>query len=164
MQMEAMQRGSRIHRKLQKKAGPLYPAEVPLKMEFTEEDYTVILEGRADGIITEEDLVTVDEIKGVFQDVNLLEQPVGVHLAQAKCYAYITALQRQLSEISVQMTYCNLDTEEIRRFREHYSFGELKEWFEALIAAYEKWADFQYRAKQERNASIAKLEFPFPWP
>ena len=50
MQMEAMQRGSRIHRKQQKKAGPLYHAEVPLKMEFTEEDYTVILEGRAEGL------------------------------------------------------------------------------------------------------------------
>ena len=64
-------------------------------------------------------------------------------------------MQRQLSEISVQMTYCNLDTEEIRRFREQYSFEELKEWFEGLIAAYEKWADFQYEAKVERNASIA---------
>ena len=36
MQMEAMHRGSRIHRKLQKQAGPSYHAEVPLKMEFAE--------------------------------------------------------------------------------------------------------------------------------
>lgn len=162
-QKEAMQEGSKIHRKIQRRMGASYQPEVPLKIELQRQKYLLIVEGRADGIITEEDLVTVDEIKGIFQDVNLLEQPVGVHLAQAKCYAYITALQRRLSEISVQMTYCNLDTEEIRRFREQYSFAELKEWFEALIAAYEKWADFQYQAKQERNASIAKLEFPFPY-
>ncbi len=69
MQADAMQRGSRLHRKLQKKAGPLYHPEVPLKMEFEEENYTIVLEGRADGIIIEETEVTIDEIKGVFADV-----------------------------------------------------------------------------------------------
>lgn len=162
-QKEAMQEGSKIHRKIQRRMGASYQPEVSLKIELKRQKYLLMIEGRADGIIEEEEQVTVDEIKGIFQDVNLLEGPVGVHLAQAKCYAYIVALQRQLSEISVQMTYCNLDTEEIRRFREQYSFEELKEWFEGLIAAYEKWADFQYEAKVERNASIAGLEFPFPY-
>ena len=162
-QKEAMQEGSKIHRKIQRRMGASYQPEVSLKIELKRPKYLLMIEGRADGIIEEEEQVTVDEIKGIFQDVNLLEGPAGVHLAQAKCYAYIVALQRQLSEISVQMTYCNLDTEEIRRFREQYSFEELKEWFEGLIAAYEKWADFQYEAKVERNASIAGLEFPFPY-
>ncbi len=162
-QKEAMQEGSKIHRKIQRRMGASYQPEVSLKIELKRQKYLLMIEGRADGIIEEEEQVTVDEIKGIFQDVNLLEGPAGVHLAQAKCYAYIVTLQRQLSEISVQMTYCNLDTEEIRRFREQYSFEELKEWFEGLIAAYEKWADFQYEAKVERNASIAGLEFPFPY-
>ena len=162
-QKEAMQEGSKIHRKIQRRMGASYQPEVSLKIELKRQKYLLMIEGRADGIIEEEEQVTVDEIKGIFQDVNLLEGPAAVHLAQAKCYAYIVALQRQLSEISVQMTYCNLDTEEIRRFREQYSFEELKEWFEGLIAAYEKWADFQYEAKVERNASIAGLEFPFPY-
>ncbi|GFI31995.1 putative ATP-dependent helicase DinG [Lachnospiraceae bacterium] len=162
-QKEAMQEGSKIHRKIQRRMGASYQPEVSLKIELKRQKYLLMIEGRADGIIEEEEQVTVDEIKGIFQDVNLLEGPAGVHLAQAKCYAYIVALQRQLSEISVQMTYCNLDTEEIRRFREQYSFEELKEWFEGLIAAYEKWADFQYEAKVERNASIAGLAFPFPY-
>ena len=162
-QKEAMQEGSKIHRKIQRRMGASYQPEVSLKIELKRQKYLLMIEGRADGIIEEEEQVTVDEIKGIFQDVNLLEGPAGVHLAQAKCYAYIVALQRQLSEISVQMTYCNLDTEEIRRFREQYSFEELKEWFEGLIAAYEQWADFQYEAKVERNASIAGLEFPFPY-
>ncbi len=162
-QKEAMQEGSKIHRKIQRRMGASYQPEVSPKIELKRQKYLLMIEGRADGIIEEEEQVTVDEIKGIFQDVNLLEGPAGVHLAQAKCYAYIVALQRQLSEISVQMTYCNLDTEEIRRFREQYSFEELKEWFEGLIAAYEKWADFQYEAKVERNASIAGLAFPFPY-
>ena len=68
------------------------------------------VEGRADGIIIreqeEEPDVTIDEIKGVFRDLEYLEAPVNVHLAQAKCYAHIYAEQNNLSEISVQMTYC----------------------------------------------------------
>ena len=86
-----------------------------------------------------------------------------MHLAQAKCYAYILASQQGLAEISVQLTYCNLDTEEIRRFQEHYSFEEISAWFFSVVADYDKWAEFQYRARQERNLSIEGLEFPFPY-
>lgn len=162
-QKEAMQEGSRVHRKIQRRMGASYQPEVPLKIELERERYTLVIEGRADGIITEEDSVMIDEIKGIYQDVHFMEKPVEVHLAQAKCYAYIYAVQKNLPEIGVQMTYCNLDTEEIRRFQESYSFLEIQEWFETVIAAYEKWAEFQYEAKTERNASIAGLEFPFPY-
>ncbi len=162
-QKEAMQEGSRIHRKIQRRMGASYQPEVPLKIEIQEEKYQLIVEGRADGIIIEETGVTIDEIKGVYMDIHAMEAPIAVHLAQAKCYAYIFALKEELQEISVQMTYCNLDTEEIRRFQETYSFEEISKWFEAVIKRYEKWADFQYEARMERNESIAGLEFPYPY-
>lgn len=162
-QKEAMQEGSRIHRKIQRRMGADYQPEVSLKIELEREQYVLILEGRADGIIVRDGQTIIDEIKGIYQNVNLLEAPVLVHLAQAKCYAYIVALQQGLVEISVQMTYCNLDTEEIKRFQEHYTFEEISEWFLAVVSAYDKWAEFQYRARQERNLSIEKLEFPFPY-
>ncbi len=162
-QKEAMREGSRIHRKIQRSMGAEYQSEVPLRIEIVRERYVMILEGRADGVILEEGRAVIDEIKGIYMDVNLLEAPLKTHLAQAKCYAYILALQQKCSEISVQMTYCNLDTEEIRRFREQYSFAEIECWFLSLISAYEKWAQFQYQARQERNQSIAGLRFPFPY-
>ena len=87
---EAMQEGSRIHRKIQRRMGTDYYAEVPLKTEIETENYILRLEGRADGIIRPVDkkkLVTVDEIKGVYRDVQEMEEAVPVHLAQAKCYA-----------------------------------------------------------------------------
>ena len=162
-QKEAMQEGSRIHRKIQRRMGASYQPEVPLKIEMQKEKYQLIVEGRADGIIIEDAGVTVDEIKGVYMDIHAMETPIDVHLAQAKCYAYIFALKEELQEISVQMTYCNLDTEDIRRFKETYSFEEISKWFEAVIKLYEKWADFQYEARIERNASIVELEFPYPY-
>ena len=165
MQAEAMQEGSRVHRKIQRRMGASYHAEVPLKIEIPSENYQFVIEGRADGIIKEE-MITIDEIKGIYMDLSYLEEPVGVHLAQAKCYAYMYAQQESFApdvKMGVQMTYCNLDTEEIRRFVEQYTVGELENWFLGIVAEYEKWADFQYQWRCKRQASIQKLEFPFDY-
>lgn len=179
---EAMLAGSRMHRKIQKRKGSDYHAEVPLKLVLEEEYYDLILEGRADGIqiLTEgekpdysvsfqnivlEDSakVIIDEIKGIYMKLDRLLAPVGVHIAQAKCYAYIYALQHELKCIGVQMTYVNLDTEEMKYFSEEYTFEALKEWFDDLIASYRKWSDFQYAWKKLRQESIQKLQFPFAY-
>jgi len=158
----AMQEGSRIHRKIQCRMGAAYTSEVPLRMECEEENYRLTVEGRADGIIREDE-ITIDEIKGVYMDLSYLEEPVEVHLAQAKCYAFIYAQQNALKEINVQMTYCNLDTEEIKRFINRYTYEELKEWFHALLIEYKKWADFQYEWHCKRKNSIKDLPFPFTY-
>ena len=161
----AMQEGSRIHRKIQRKMGSSYQSEYPLKYVMTYETYDFALEGRADGIIDdgEMEIPMVDEIKGIYQDVLAMEEPIPVHLAQAKCYAYIYAAQNHFQKIDVQMTYCNLDTEEIQRMVFHYSFEELEDWFLGLCQEYKKWADFQIQSREERNLSIKDLKFPFAY-
>lgn len=159
---EAMQAGSRLHRKIQKKMGVSYHAEVPLKLVVEKEDYQLVVEGRADGIIIEDE-VTIDEIKGIYRNLEYLEEPIGVHLAQAKCYAYIYGIQHDLLQINVQMTYGNLDTDERKYFTYTYSMQELQEWFSGVIREYKKWADFQYEWRQIRQASIQHLEFPYEY-
>lgn len=162
-QKEAMQEGSRMHRKIQGRMGMEYRAEVPLKLEVPQEQYVLALEGRADGIITNADGVTVDEIKCMYTDVTRFEEPIFVHKAQAMCYAYIYALQNGLDQISVQLTYCDLDTEEICRFEEAFSFFWLERWFQEMMEAYRKWTDFQFAWRKIRQTSIQTLEFPFPY-
>lgn len=159
---EAMQLGSKIHRKIQRQMGSSYHAEVSLKMMLHEEKYDLQVEGRADGIIVEEG-VTIDEIKGVFRDLEQIEEPIEVHLAQAKCYAYIYGKQENLENISVQMTYCHLETEQVKRFKESYLLSELEKWFNNLIGEYKKWAEFQIDWKKKRNKSIRRIEFPYEY-
>ena len=159
---DAMQEGSKMHRKIQRRMKASYHAEVPLQIQIKSEEYILQIEGRADGIIMEE-TVTIDEIKGVYLNLDFLEEPVPVHRAQAMCYAYIYASQQDLDRIGVQMTYCNLDTEEIKRFSEEISFFELSRWFEDLIDRYRKWSDFQFAWKKQMRASIADLEFPYAY-
>lgn len=190
MVQEAMLEGGKIHRKIQKSMGSSYTAEVPLKIERIEESYILVVEGRADGIafgefaadepaeqMEEQRLVDaqkdemqigeplwyIDEIKGVYRNLASMEQPVYVHKAQAMCYAYIYALQNHLDRIGVQMTYCNLDTEDIRYFREIWEWEDLYDWFEHLITEYKKWADWQIAWRKIRQESIVQLEFPYPY-
>lgn len=61
-----MQAGSRLHRKIQGRMGSGYHAEVPLKYRKEWERFSLLIEGRADGIWTEEAFTTIDEIKGTF--------------------------------------------------------------------------------------------------
>ena len=161
---DAMLEGTRIHKKIQKSMGDGYQTEVPLKMILHQDLYDLEIEGRADGIFTEDDeSVWIDEIKGIYRKLELVEEAVYVHKAQAMCYAYIFAWQNELNEIGVQVTYCNLDSEEIKRFREHFLFEDLKAWFESLLEKYYKWADFQCKWYQKRQQSIKQLQFPFEY-
>ena len=159
----AMQEGSRIHRMIQRRMGPEYQAEVGLKYVYDAGEYEIIVEGRADGIITQDDAVTIDEIKGVFRDVKKMKDAAPVHLAQAKCYACIYAMKNQLQEIRVRMTYCHMETEEIRYFHYDFTFGELQEWFMGVMEQYRKWADYSFAWQKIRQDSIKMLQFPFAY-
>ncbi len=159
----AMQEGGRIHRMIQRKMGSEYQAEVPLKVTISAEGYVLVVEGRADGIIRREGEAVIDEIKGTYRELAKMRDPVPVHVAQAKCYAYMYGLQERLSRLQVRLTYCNMISEDIRYFYEDYTFQELSEWFEGLIAAYRKWADYTWQWREIRQTSIQGLQFPFPY-
>ncbi len=87
-----------------KSMGVGYESEVPLftiqkfKSAEYEEDFSLKIEGRADGIFTDGDLTVIDEIKGVYLPVQDLEKPLFIHQAQAMCYAYIVAENENLDE------------------------------------------------------------------
>ena len=163
MEKDAMLLGGKIHRKIQSRMGTNYTAEVPLKIQMPCDGFVLQIEGRADGVLKDDGKVLIDEIKGILRSLEHLEAPVPVHLAQAKCYAYIYAVQNSLKCIDVQMTYCQMETEGIRRFCQEFEFQELQTWFQDLVTQYEKWAKFEIEWRNVRNDSIRQIEFPFPY-
>ena len=83
--------------------GSNYHAEVPLKIAIEEDEYQLVIEGRADGILIEsaeeeitfvdnfnhmtmpEDCkVTIDEIKGMYMKLDLLDDAV-VYTVHRRC-------------------------------------------------------------------------------
>ncbi len=160
----AMQEGGRIHRMIQRRMGADYHAEVFLRHLVETENYTIVIEGRADGIlIPNAEDITIDEIKGTYREIHKIKEAVPVHLAQAKCYAYIYGVQNHLKDIRVRITYCNIDTEEMKYFHFEYSMGELCQWFDEIMESYRKWADFQVEWQKIRQSSVKELEFPFEY-
>ena len=163
IEREAMQAGARIHRKIQKSRGSAYIAEKALSFQKDYGTWTLIVEGRADGIYEENGLTIVEEIKGMYADPERLEEPVPVHLAQARCYAYMIAREKRLKEVGLCMTYVNMETELSRRFLSAESFAQLETWFSDLIARYEPWALFRIEWEQIRDNAIRGLPFPFAY-
>lgn len=180
----AMQEGGRIHRMIQRRMGEGYVDEVFLRYQHETENYVLTIEGRADGIYTEknedirfipesgeesleiiaEDIkVTIDEIKGTYRNLDKITKPVPEHLAQAKMYAFIYATQQNLKTIHVRMTYCNIETEEVRYFYEEYTIHEITKWFEDVMAEYQKWADYESKWRMLRQQSIKEMQFPFEY-
>lgn len=160
---EAMLKGSRLHRKIQKQMGSHYQPEVSLKKDIEYDDLILRVEGRADGIFSQDDRFCIDEIKGVYKNLELMEEPVLVHRAQALCYAWIYLDEHELEKIDIQMTYAHLDTEVIKRFRETLTRAELKQWYEELTDSYHKWLAYQIEWRKKRNESMENLEFPFEY-
>ncbi len=161
--MEAMQAGSRLHQKIQKRMGPSYHPEVTLKYAACLGGIPVSVEGRADGIWIDEGVWMIDEIKGTYKDIHRMDEPVPVHLAQAKCYAFIYGEQNGLSLVKTRMIYASLDTEETRCFTQEYTYEELKLWFEALLKEYERWIVYEAWWKTKRTESLKRLVFPYPY-
>lgn len=154
--------GIRGHQRVQKSYGDNYTAEVPLKYTLTYEDLEIMVEGRADGILIEDDKTIIDEIKTTTKDLLLIDENINpLHWAQAKCYGYIYSMQNELDNIDIQITYYNIDTKSTRILRQSYTLKELEEFFFWLIDEYKTWAQLESDWVNKRNESIKKLKFPF---
>ena len=167
--LDAMQQGSRLHRKIQGSMKGNYEAEVPLKIDIEYEKFILTVEGRADGIetICEKDgtiiEVIIDEIKCMYRDITKIEKAERLHEAQAMCYGYMYLAKTGLKKINIQITYVNIETEEIKRLKEEYDFEELSEWFFGVIKLYEKWVNFMFEHSRERVYTAGLAEFPFAY-
>ena len=155
--------GARIHRKLQKAAGEGYQAEVFLAEERTVDGLSFRVEGRADGIFSNEDGTTViDEIKTTTLPAEAIREDGNpCHWAQGMVYGAIYARQQSLPRLDVRLTYYQTDTGEIVRFTRHFTQEALDDFFSGLLRQYAPWAKRQQQWEARRTASLAALAFPF---
>ncbi|PYG87035.1 Rad3-related DNA helicase [Ruminiclostridium sufflavum DSM 19573] len=158
----SMQEGTRIHQKIQREGGPNYSKEVSLTFDYEIQGFTIKLEGRADGIITEPEGIVIDEIKSTSRPLEYIDEEFSLlHWAQAKCYAFIYAVQNQMEKIHVQLTYFQVDTEERLNIRKQFELQELRAFMEELMDRYLVWAKMQDEWNTLRDISVRALKFPF---
>jgi len=162
--------GTKAHQKIQNEnrekysiiLGEEYLSEVSLKHSVMYNGTVILIEGRADGILTINNKVTIDEIKTVTKDIELIkEDHNSLHWAQAKCYAYIYAYQNNLELINVQLTYYEINSEKTKQFVKAFSAIKLKEFFDGIISSYFIWANITSEWNRERDITIKDMKFPF---
>ncbi|MBU3108121.1 ATP-dependent DNA helicase [Clostridium gasigenes] len=157
--------GTLAHQKLQASNATIYKnyeKEVKLESEFYIGNIVLSVEGRCDGIIFENDLVIIEEIKSTFKSLIFIEEEYNeLHWAQGKFYAYIYGEKNALSNISVRLSYYNIETNEVKSFDKVYELKELEKFVYNIINEYSKWVKLKGKLNKERDVSIKSLEFPF---
>ena len=154
--------GIKGHQYIQSSYGDNYSAEVPMLYEYVDNDVTLVVEGRADGILIEDDKVTIDEIKTTVRDLLTIDENFNpLHWEQAKCYGFFYCVQNDLETINIQLTYYNIETENTRILNKEYTVNELREDFEKLAKEYISWCKEDAFWIEQRNQSIKELQFPF---
>ncbi len=157
-----MLEGTRIHQKIQKESGDKYAKEVFLSYDYQLQGFTIRLEGRADGIISETDGIVIDEIKSTARPLEYIDDEFSLlHWAQAKCYAFIYCVQNDLDDIFVQLTYFHIETEERKIIRRAFTLNELQEYMSMLLDKYMVWASMSDSWNTLRDKSIKEFQFPF---
>ncbi|WP_342042220.1 ATP-dependent DNA helicase [Bacillus sp. OTU2372] len=158
----AMIDGTRIHQKIQRTYQEGDQKEVYLSTEIRYEGLTFLIDGRCDGLLFHDDKVIIDEIKSFSQPLEqLVPEGYPVHWAQAKMYAYIVSIDRDLEEIDVQLTYVHVDTEEKKSLIRNYTFSELESFVWDAIKGYFPYAKLLHDHRKKRDESCKELVFPF---
>ncbi len=159
--------GTKAHQKLQKinsEKFPKYTPEVYIKKRIPYKNLNIVVEGRIDGLIEEDGRKIIEEIKSTNRELSTINEDYNkLHWAQAKCYAYMYCDDEGLTEISVMLRYFSLVTEEVKDFLKVYKKEELQDFFFDILDKYYIWAENTYKWEQERDASISKTDFPFPY-
>ncbi len=153
--------GTLAHQKVQKSYGAGYQKEYSMKHKFDYEEFTIEVQGRADGVLTMEEKIIIDEIKSTSKDLEGLVDNNELHWAQAKCYGYFYCYDNNLNEIDIQLTYFHIETEERKVFKRFYTYRELREFFYDLIEKYIDWAKTSFYWGEKRDKSIEEAKFPF---
>jgi len=153
--------GTRGHQQVQKGRGENYQSEIGIKKSIEQNNFTLVLEGRIDGLMEDESSEIIEEIKTAENSLpdSWNHTPV-LHRAQLICYGALldkkTDKKRSLRlcyyhliSKKENIIYCPLNQEEIEtQFKEYLDFF-FKRWEERSL-----WI-------KKRDISAKNLNFPF---
>lgn len=162
MSMSRAQEGTKAHQKVQKTYNKGDLKEVTLKEIINYQGLSFNIEGRADGVLFTEDGVVIDEIKSTSRDLKEIGEGLNIrHWAQGICYAYFYSLKNSIGEVSVQLTYFHIETEDVVRIKRTMTFVDVENFFYDLLDKYINWAGMTFSWSEIKNRSIRNLSFPF---
>ena len=153
--------GIRAHQKIQKSYGLNYNKEYSLKNLTSISGIDFQVEGRADGLIKDKNSYTIDEIKSTKRNLEEIDDKHKLHWAQAKCYAYFFAIDKDLDEINISLTYVSTENYKTKIFKKTFTREELEIFYIDLLKKYIDFSKIITKNLEERNTSSKSLTFPY---
>lgn len=159
---ETMLLGTKIHAAFQKKQGNDYLSEVALKETFERPLGTIILEGRADGVIVGGPFPIIDEIKSTVLPLDVFyEQQQEWHEAQALCYALMYAHENNCKKMGIRLTYISQIDNSKKKHEKALSIEEIEHYIFSLMDRYLEFWKSEQKHIEERNKKSKEIKFPF---
>lgn len=156
-----MREGAAAHRARQSAGAreeTAYLAEQSLSADYAAGEIALRVSGRADGLLLAADGARiVEEIK-----LGTAENPlVPAHRAQAAMYGHMLCQKEGLTGVRLRILYVDENGSPVRLYEEDADDARLQAEFEALCAAYCAWEKRLLARRQERDASLSGLAFPY---
>ena len=134
-----------------------YQTEITLTGEYQ----NIFVRGRADGYDPE--LNQLEEVKTYKGHLDRMpENHRLLHWAQAKVYAHLMCMERELTSINVALVYYNVTSKEETLLVEEYSADKLQAFFESLCSKLLVWAEQELAHRASRNSELSSLNFAYP--
>lgn len=145
------------HQAIQSRRGYDYQSEYPL----TGECLGLTLSGRADGYHPHAG--RLEEIKTHRGDLSRIrEHQRALHRAQLRAYGALLCRQEQRASVELALIYYDTGKDRETTVVETATAGELWQELEDLCGRYRAWAEQEEHHREQRNALLAGLTFPFP--
>ncbi|MEM1155905.1 MAG: DEAD/DEAH box helicase, partial [Pseudomonadota bacterium] len=136
-----------------------YLSEHSVQYVHVQDNCVVKLVGRVDGFDANEALV--EEIKTCRVRAHLIPATLSqMHLAQARLYAAMIAIEHDLPALNVRLTWFNIDSKEQDSLDEYLLRAELEAFLDASLAKFSQWIARLAEQREQRDQRIAELAFP----
>lgn len=160
--VETMNEGSRLHKIYQDKQKN-YQSEVYFKHEFINHDFLYVLNGRADGLFSDEEgNPVIDEIKTANTNLKKFhKENKKRHLGQAEVYALIYCIKNDVDNIKIKLTYISQIDNSILEYYYKYTKKQLEKKISSYLDKYSSFLIIQQDFNKLKKKSLKKLDFPF---
>lgn len=157
-----MQKGQRVHDYLQSKYNEESLSEVYIKRELSYLGDTYLLHGFIDGVLSVDDEIIIEEIKSTTKELEEITIDYHKeHLAQLKIYGYLYALEYNIENIHLRLTYASVVDYEIKSFDLIVNINELEDFTFNVLEEYISFLKLLDESEINKEKTIQEIKFPF---
>lgn len=157
-----MQKGQRVHDYLQSKYNDESLSEVYIKKELSYLGDSYLLHGFIDGVLNIDDELIIEEIKSTTKELDEITIDYHQeHLAQLKIYGYLYALEYNIDNIHLRLTYASVIDYEVKSFDLIVNINELEDFTFNVLEEYIRFLNLLDESEINKEKTIAEIKFPF---